>query len=534
MAQYHSLWGSYMVLCFAMFMDYALTSSILLLPNPWISHVNQFQQMGEALVSRGHTVFIALPTHYPNIGKFKTNVTGLKCVDYVGKYKDYYSFTGTEQATKFDTKLHLSTVAAMRANDGGDEQVCLNALESEELDEKIEMLSIDLAIIDAVACTRCFYILAYRHGIPYISFITQIDPWLTRTPALPSFVPSKFSSPPLTQEMSFSQRLHNAWTFLDWISTSHTIPYLSDDLVRKYAKDKPSLTLNQLASKSLVWFLDTNVIIDFPRPMMANEIAVGGLSAKPAKTLPVSIQSFMESAKEGVVLISLGSISYIPEKYMLIMLDAVKQLSDQYHIVFRYTFNKPDNIPGHIKLLDWVPQNDILAHSKTRLFITHCGANSQFEGMYHGVPMINIPLYSDQHYNAKRADYHGFSETLDIQSFTAEDLMATIQQVLSTNTYVKNIQKASNIFRSEPMSPREKTVYWVEHVLEFGGAHLRSHALDMPWYEFVMLDLLLFLTAIAGSAIILSMLLIKMCISWISSGKIKGIINCQVVKSKVL
>jgi len=35
--------------------------------------------------------------------------------------------------------------------------------------------------------------------------------------------------------------------------------------------------------------------------------------------------------------------------------------------------------PKHVLRQDWLPLNDLLGHVNTRLLISHCGANSQFE-----------------------------------------------------------------------------------------------------------------------------------------------------------
>ncbi|KAJ9555830.1 hypothetical protein OSB04_010444 [Centaurea solstitialis] len=48
----------------------------------------------------------------------------------------------------------------------------------------------------------------------------------------------------------------------------------------------------------------------------------------------------------------------------------------------------------------WIPQVEILGHSSTGGFLTHCGWNSILESIVNGVPMIGWPLYAEQQMNA--------------------------------------------------------------------------------------------------------------------------------------
>ena len=84
-----------------------------------------------------------------------------------------------------------------------------------------------------------------------------------------------------------------------------------------------------------------------------------------------------------------------------------------------------------------MPQNDILGHPKTRLFIGHAGLNGILESIYHGVPMICSPFFGDQFDNAQAARDAGFAEVLQLGKATAEQLVSVINTVLTDPRLVK-------------------------------------------------------------------------------------------------
>ncbi|RVW48684.1 UDP-glycosyltransferase 92A1 [Vitis vinifera] len=49
----------------------------------------------------------------------------------------------------------------------------------------------------------------------------------------------------------------------------------------------------------------------------------------------------------------------------------------------------------------WAPQVEILSHRSISAFLSHCGWNSVFEAVSHGVPIMGWPMSAEQFYNAK-------------------------------------------------------------------------------------------------------------------------------------
>jgi len=57
--------------------------------------------------------------------------------------------------------------------------------------------------------------------------------------------------------------------------------------------------------------------------------------------------------------------------------------------------------------------------------------------------------------------------------------------------YQKNAKIVSERFKDRPMTPAESVVYWTEYVLRHNGApHLKSHALNMTWYQYFLVDVI--------------------------------------------
>ena len=81
--------------------------------------------------------------------------------------------------------------------------------------------------------------------------------------------------------------------------------------------------------------------------------------------------------------------------------------------------------------MDWLPQNDLLAHKDIKAFVSHVGHKTA----YHGVPVVAFPLFAEKHSNARKAEQFGFSLGVDHKSTNAKQLYEAIELVITEPRY---------------------------------------------------------------------------------------------------
>jgi len=386
-------------------------------------------------------------------------------------------------------------------------------VDNDDILDKLELEKFDIAVVDGLVFTKCVYLLPHRLRIPWITYSDGVDPLLIRVPWLPSFVPNALL--PLSNHMSFIDRLENtAISLFDSFIMPTYFPEPEQKVMEKFRRYGYFSSLDELMSKSVLWLLTKDVVLDYARPMMPNMVNVGGLTVKRSSgKLPPDIQNFIDGAKKGIVLVTFGSMpSSLPVHLVEKFSSAFRQLHG-YRVIWRLSNKDQVELPDNVMTSQWLPQNDILAHPSVKLFITHSGNNGQYEAVYHGVPMIGFSLLGDQMYNAKRLDHKGYGLSMELYDFTAEQLLDNIHKILGDKSYKERVMKASEIFRNQVQSPVERAAIWIEHVCRFGGDHLRSAGNDLPLYSYLMFDILAFLLVTLHILIYLLYRLLKLIIN---------------------
>ena len=85
--------------------------------------------------------------------------------------------------------------------------------------------------------------------------------------------------------------------------------------------------------------------------------------------------------------------------------------------------------------MEWLPQNDLLAHKDIKAFVSHVGHNSLYESAYHGVPVVAFPLFADQHGNAKKAEHFGLGLSVNYKNTDTQQLFETLELVINEPRY---------------------------------------------------------------------------------------------------
>ena len=129
--------------------------------------------------------------------------------------------------------------------------------------------------------------------------------------------------------------------------------------------------------------LNTHFSLNYPQANLPNMIEIGGFHVKiETDSLPEDIQKFIDESKHGVVYFSLGG-NLKPSKMTAEKKEAIiKALSKiKERVIWKWDDDTTVVDKNKFLVRKWLPQNDILAHSKVKLFVTHGGLLSCTESI---------------------------------------------------------------------------------------------------------------------------------------------------------
>lgn len=131
----------------------------------------------------------------------------------------------------------------------------------------------------------------------------------------------------------------------------------------------------------------------------------------------------------------------------------------------------------------------LLKHSNVKLFIANGELLSLMDAVYYAKPILGIPMFPHHHFTINMAIKMGYCLGIKLKNLSVSKLKQNILELIQNPRYLQNIKELSEIFRDQPLKPKEKAVYWIEYVLRHKGAkHLRSEGRFLNFWQFYNID----------------------------------------------
>ncbi|KFU84702.1 UDP-glucuronosyltransferase 1-1, partial [Chaetura pelagica] len=470
------------------------------------SHWLSMTEVLDQLSLKGHEIVVLAPEHNLYIKPRKSFVMKSYPVSFTQEELEHTFWKTTQNAFFKGSLLEriLKNYEGVKNTSVIFLDTCSSLLYDEELMKYLQDSKFDAVMVDPVL--PCGPILAEHLSLPSVYFMRglpcTLDYKATQCPSPYSYVPRSFTDN--SDHMTFMERVKNLLIGF----SEHLLCYVfylnHENLASEFLHR--DVAVLELFSKASIWLMRYDFVFEYPRPIMPNIVYIGGINCEQKQPLSKEFEAIVNASGEhGIVVFSLGSmVSDIPRERAKEIAKALGTVPQT--VLWRYTGEVPPNLPKNVKLVKWLPQNDLLAHPKTRAFITHGGSHGVYEGICNAVPMVLMPLFGDQMDNAKRIESRGAGLTLNILEMTSEDISTALKAVINDKKYKDNIQRLSDLHLDRPIHPLDLAVHWVEFVMRHKGApHLRPAAHDLNWIQYHSLDVMAFLLAVVLLSLFISL-----------------------------
>ena len=519
-------------------------AKILLLPFPWPSHYTQLEKIGIELGNRQHDVIMITPT----TEKYRTESV-LKNIKYKNPGLSSNTFVSIAEG-------RLENSAGFGINWLIEYVKLLDKFGRALLEDPIisrEARGADIVISDTAFMVAPIFADFHKLPLIFLSPFGHLPGCMSDTYGSienPSIVPtfvatSLFESIGLPQRMTFLQRNFNFVSNLisKILRDTITVPILRP-LTRRYSKK----TLLQLWEQVALIMIPMDYSVEYPRPDLPFVKMIGPLTTSDLRN-PLSIpfdMIFNESSKK-VIVVSFGITSRVSPQNTLKILDGLVGMN--YTIIWKYDRRKlagminehatgyvgynqttvqpdgvvcemregecnaymngtkcivkncrresrPLKIGNNVYVFDWLPQQRLLQESKTHMLVTHCGLNSLYEALYHNTLVLCVPLFGEQFDNAGRVVSRKLGKALTMEELNRHSLERAIVELTTSPSYAQNVEKVSRRLRHSKESPAEKAARWTEIVLAEKGDMSYLKPVSLPYYQYYLLDVMLFWTTI--------------------------------------
>ncbi|KAF7998051.1 hypothetical protein HCN44_009449 [Aphidius gifuensis] len=451
------------------------------------SHFYTGEKILKSLVKKGHSVDML--SHFPQ----KKSIVNYTDISIAGSIEEATNNLEFKEAIKFQP-----TSMKYFVEEGGNKICDLLSHKEIQLLLSKNKKTYDVIVIE-IFLAPCYLAFGRHFDAPVVGVVTckQLD-WLYQpfgNPVNTAYFKSLFSS--TSEQMTFIERLKNTLIFNNVVL--QTDYYMEHQCyhVEKFFNIKLS-SIKELYNDVGVVLFNSHYSINDVKEVVPAFVDIGGIHVNQNQTLSKDVREWLDESVNDCVYISFGSmvrIETLPLVTILEFYEMFRRIAPTRVLMkIAKPHLLPPNLPSNVKTSTWLPQIAVLKHKNVKAFVTHGGLLGTQEAIAWGVPMIGIPIFSDQFSNIDTYVKKNLAVYLDVHKLTAETLTNAVNDILKNPIYQKSMREVSSLFMDRPMSAEDTAVYWVEYVARHGN-RLRSPATKLSWWQYYLIDVYGFIIA---------------------------------------
>ena len=409
-------------------------------------HLNPSLTLARALKRHGHeVVFFNLPDVAAQI-----EAGGCRAVVYGAE-----EYPAGSLATSMQKTAELSGPAAFAHY--VQRMVTLFRAAFRDLPDRLRGEALDLLIVDQVYYAGAT--LAEHLGVPFVSLANAL--LVNREDVIPPPVMLW----PFDSSAAGIERNRKGWAGVDQ-AYAHLLPVVKE---QRSAWGLPAYTnLLEDSFSPLLQICQQPPVFEFPRPQAPPSLHLVGHLQDDA---PGDDESFQWDWLDGRPLLyaSCGTLQNRLEHVFRAIIDACATMDVQAVVALGRDGLAPASfgeVPDNVLLVPYAPQRHLLA--RATVCITHAGLNTTLDCLEAAVPMVAIPLASEQPGIAMRIAHLGAGVVLPLAEVAAATVAAAVETVRREPAYREAATAAAREIAR--LAPAETAVALLEDVLRANRA----------------------------------------------------------------
>ncbi|CAD6194668.1 unnamed protein product [Caenorhabditis auriculariae] len=461
------------------------------------SHIAFLGGIGDILQKDGHNVTMFLFENDPEVTTNDIPIGQIIRYNSPLVPKDEWSKLNFKSKDVFQT--HTMEIADFFRMQSVNHRVCQTMVNDDHILQVLRNSKFDLAIVELFHF--CPAGILEFVGVPKIILATALGMTYAHYELLDLHVPMSHVPAQMTHlgsRIPFFGRFYNVlFNYASKFCYYYSLYQDQFIFIRRFGKFP---RLDELYKKKIDYvFTNTNEFTESTRPTLQSIKNIGGSTMMTPKPLDKDFDSILSSAQKGTILFSLGSLvkpETMPKFIEKAFLDAFSEFPE-YKFIVKGPSESNFTYPN-IHYRKWIPQVDLLADGRVKVFITHSGMNSLHEALAFGVPTITMPIFGDQDSNAVIAFERGYSYQLNKFTVTKARVVEAIRAVIGENgqesSYTRSARRAARILKGTRPSVRRE----IARLAKVSGSepqlhHLRLNADHLNYIEYYNIDVYLVL-----------------------------------------